>query len=105
MDSCVFISFAIDGVSLKSLDIVTSSVNFWRGITNYNAGTDVKHNVKNDHYHELEGNSFMTAGNYVVDGDFFREASVAKELCPPKDFDSEKLVESLLSLNTQKRCQ
>ena len=86
MDSFIFTSFAIDGTSLESLDAVGSSVNFWRGITNYNARTSVKHNVWNNLYHELGWNYLMTAGNYTADGDLFRQTSAEKELCAPKDF-------------------
>ena len=93
MDSCKFASFVKDGVSLESLNTVASSENFWRVNTNYDAGTYAKHNVKNDIYHELGGNSFMTVGDHVVDGYLFAQARVSKEPCAPKCFALIKLFE------------
>ena len=87
----------------ESLDTVASSVNLWRANTNYNPGTDVKDNVKNDRCQELGDNSVMKAGTYVVDVDLFRQTGVSKEVCAPKNLASEKLVESLLSFETQNK--
>ena len=78
-------------------------MNLWRVNSNCNDVTDSKHNFKNDYYHELGGNSFMTGGNYVIEGDLFRQVGVAKEICSPKDFASENLVEPLLSYKTHNK--
>ena len=78
IDSCTFDCFSTDGLPLESLDIVASSAHFWRGIKNYNSGTDAKHNVKNDLYYELGGNSVIAAGDYLMDGNLFRKAGAVK---------------------------
>ena len=39
----------------------------------------------------------MPEGNHVLDGNLLRQTGASKEICAPKEFALEKLVDSLLS--------
>ena len=50
MKDISFSNFVIDGVSLKSNEIINTEINFLLGKINYSAGVDNKYNVKSNYY-------------------------------------------------------
>ena len=68
-----FARLSTDYVSLEATNLVTAQLAFMNGKHNYTAGTDNKHNIKNDRYYfALGDNSIAIIGNYIIDSDLLR---------------------------------
>ena len=92
-----FTSFATDGVSVETHDIMLALCEFLDRKNEYCAAVDNKHNIKNDRYQLIGGSNAGTMGNYYVDTNLLLMAKVSAELIAPKDFASDKKVEQLFS--------
>lgn len=80
------LSFAVDGVSVESKDVMTANCKFLDGLSKHTGVVDNKHNAKNDRYAKIGGSSTPSIGELVVDTDILRQAGVPIELWRVKDF-------------------
>ena len=85
-----------DGASLETKYIAATQLDFMDEKHNCTAGTDNKHNVKNDRHHIGGVNSAASFVNCMIYCNVFRQSNTSKELTCPKDFISDKKVEDLL---------
>ena len=97
-----FLLFAVDGVSVETVDVMNSICMFLCGSCDCTGAVDNKHNIKNDRYQFIGGSCLPTIGNLVVDADLLRQAEVSADLLRVKDFASDKKVETLVSYKTLK---
>lgn len=92
-----FLGFAVDGVSLESMDVRRSNCDFISGVSNHVGTTDPNHNAKSLRYQIIGGSCTGRVGFYAIDADFLRLAGVSMDLLRFADFASDLLVERLVS--------
>ena len=97
-----FISFAVDGIGLESVDVMTSICNLLAGNINYTGAVDDRHNIKNDIYALIGVFSAPTIGTLFIDTDILRHAKTPTPNFRVVDFASDKRSETLLSYETLK---
>ena len=94
-----FVNFAVDGVSVESVDVRRSICDFLSCSTNYTGTTNPNHNIKSYRYQIIGGSCAPTIGACTVDIDLIRVSSISMDLYRPTDFASDLLVLKLISLD------
>ena len=84
------LSFAVDGVSVESKDVMTANCKFLDGLSKHTGVVDNKHNAKHDRYTKIGGSSTPSIGELVVDTDILCQACVPTELWRVQGFASDQ---------------
>jgi hypothetical protein len=94
------LNFAVDGVSVESKSVWTTTCMFLAGKANYLGTTDTNHNMKSVRYQIIGGSCLGVCGNHPLDAGFLRLAKVPVELWRVSDYASDLLVLRLTAAKT-----